>query len=91
MTPKSENRTKDYLKKLGYYFIRAGRSYGIWDFIASNDKEILFIQAKCTQGPRSEELARIKDFNHYPKRTFIKKQVWIWQKYKREPMVKNID
>ncbi|MFA4991389.1 MAG: hypothetical protein WC569_02295 [Candidatus Omnitrophota bacterium] len=86
--PKSELRTRRYLEKLGYYYIRSGRSYGLFDFIALNKEEGILIQAKCNQGPRSAELEALKTFDNYPKG--IRKEIWIWKRYHREPMVKII-
>lgn len=89
MIPKSELRTKEYLKRHGYYFIRAGRSFGIWDFIASNDKELLYIQCKSNQAPRKAEIKRLMAFNSYPKAKFIKRQIWVWKAWGRKPIIKN--
>lgn len=90
MIPKSELRTKKYLLKHGYWFMRAGRSFGPWDFVCCNDKEIIFIQTKCNQGPRSAEMASLIEFNNYPQIPQVKKQIWIWKKYQREPIIKEV-
>lgn len=87
---KSEKRTQEYLKKLGYFFMRAGRSFGLWDFVAMNHKEILLIQTKLGQGPRSTEMARLKAFNLYPKIRCIKKQIWLWRPRKHGPIIKEV-
>ena len=75
MRPNSEIRTMQYLKERGYYYIRAGRSFGIWDFVASNHKELLYIQTKMNQAPRKGEMVRLKAFSNYPKSKLIKKQI----------------
>ena len=90
MIPKSELRTKKYLRKHGYYYMRSGRSFGPWDFIASNHKELLFIQTKCNQGPRKDEKDRLMTFNSYPKVACIKRQIWIWKTGRREPIIKEV-
>ena len=90
MIPKSELRTKQYLKKHGYYYIRAGRSFGLWDFIASNNRELIYIQTKCNQGPRKVEMARLKTFSNYPKKSCIKKQIWIWKARAKKPIIKGV-
>ena len=89
MIPKSEIRTKSYLKKHKYYFMRAGRSYGLFDFIASNKREILFIQTKCNQAPRKNEMERLMAFNNCP-RGRVKKQIWIWKRYSKLPIIKEV-
>lgn len=80
-----------YLEKSGYNYTRAGRSFGLWDIIAYNTQGILFIQAKYGQGPRAAEMARLKAFSNYPKAEFIiKRQVWLWKKGIRKPIINDI-
>jgi len=86
--PKSEARTKAWLTKNGFSFIRSGRSFGLWDFWASNQKEVWFIQCKCNQGPRAQEMAKIGGFNNYPKG--CKKVIFIWKAWQREPIIKEV-
>jgi hypothetical protein len=90
MIPKSELRTKNHLLKNGYYFIRSGRSFGVWDFVASNKKEILFIQSKLRQMPSSEEMQRLRDFNNYPESGIVKRQIWLWKDGIREPRITDL-
>lgn len=88
MIPRSEIRTKRYLESKGYYYVRSGRSFGLFDFVAMNEEEILLIQAKCGQGPRKAEQKRLVDFVKYP--VFAKKQIWIWRRYERDPIIKEV-
>lgn len=83
--PKSELRTRQYLEKRGYYYIKAGGSRGLFDIIALNQEEGLLIQAKANQAPRRPEMEALKGFNNYP--AGIRKEVWIWKKYHREPTI----
>ena len=88
MIPKSEVRTKKWLTKNGFDFIRAGRSWGLFDFIALRKDALWLIQAKCSQGPRSAEMSRLIAFNNYP--SYGKKWVFLWKHYKREPIMKEV-
>jgi len=88
MIPKSEVRTKSWLKKHGFYFVRAGRSIGIFDFIAFKKDCLWLIQAKCGQGPRKAETERLRAFNNYPSNG--RKWVFLWKPYKREPIMKEV-
>jgi len=88
MIPKSEIRTKKWLIKNGFDFIRAGRSYGIWDFVGFNKRDFWLIQAKCNQGPRKAEMERLRAFNNYPK--WGKKKVFIWKAWQRTPVIKEV-
>jgi len=88
MIPKSEIRTKNWLNKNGFDYIRAGRSFGIWDFVAYNQKCLWFIQAKCNQAPRKEEMNRLTAFINYPK--YGEKKIFVWKRYKREPIIKEV-
>lgn len=86
--PKSEARTKAWLLKHDFYFMRAGRSFGLFDFIALKTDCLWMIQAKCNQGPRRTELTRLKAFNNYP--PYGKKWVFIWKAWQREPIIKEV-
>jgi len=88
MIPKSEVRTKEWLRKNGFSFIRSGRSHGIWDFWACDGQEMWFIQAKCNQAPRRPEMARLVAFNNYPKG--CKKVIFIWKARKRHPIIREV-
>jgi hypothetical protein len=85
MIPLSELKTKKRLERLGYWYIRAGRSHGIWDFVAVNRREVLFVQAKLRQGPDEEEWARLRAFTDHPQNA--RKEVWIWTKGSGDPKV----
>ena len=89
MIPISELKTKRYLIKMGYDFIRSGRSFGLWDFIAFNKKEIIFIQAKLRQWPDRTEMTRIYSFQNYPRKS-VKLQIWLWQKGERAPRIREV-
>jgi len=88
MIPKSELRTKTWLEKNGFYYIRAGRSFGVFDFVALKRDCLWLIQAKFGQGPRKDEFTRLKEFNNYP--SIGKKMVFLWKAWQRDPIITEV-
>lgn len=84
----SSRRTVEYLRKQGYYVVKSARSMGLFDVIAINRKEVILIQAKANQAPRPQEMAKIRAFKDHPDNS--KKQIWIWKKQAREPIIKEV-
>jgi len=57
-----ENLARKELESQGYYVIRSAASKGIWDLIAIDEKEIIFIQSKVRRIPRILERKAMEEF-----------------------------
>jgi hypothetical protein len=81
-----ERKAKQELIEQGYYVVRSAGSLGLFDLIAFNDKEIIFIQIKATKTAREnimlkeDERKRLNEFKSIPPNSRI--ELWCWESYK---------
>lgn len=85
---RNEHKSIRLLESLGYVCTKAGGSLGVWDIIAISPKDILLCQIKTNRTAPPHEREQMQMFQA-PK-CCVRKQLWIWNDYARNPIVKEI-
>ena len=80
----NEHRSRNLLEQQGYRVTRAGGSIGAWDLIAFSATDVLVIQCKTNEWPRSIELALLTAF---PVPPCARKLVHRWRDGESKPDV----
>ena len=90
---KTEKKVYQILKKEGYTIEKAIKTrwhrtdlFGLWDFIAVNEKQIRFIQvsAKYLSSRPKEEQQAMRSF---PCPAWATKEYWHWKRNEKEPRI----
>jgi Holliday junction resolvase len=80
-----ERRAIALLEAAGYRCTRAAASLGTFDVVAVGPRDVKLLQVKSGRWPGSVELEAIQLFA-CP--SFVSKEVWRWNDYARQPVVK---
>lgn len=84
---RAEHRTMQLLEASGYSCTRAAASLGVFDIIGIGATDIVLVQVKSNQWPRSEEIEAIKLFRAPAN---AKKLIHRWRDRVRLPDVKEL-
>lgn len=84
---RNERRSMQLLEAAGYHCTKAAASLGVWDVIGIGSTDIVLVQVKSNQWPRSEEMETLKDFQAPPN---ARKLCHRWRDRQRMPDVKEL-
>lgn len=92
MNAKAKGRKREYrsmrlLEKAGYSCTRAAASLGVFDIVGISSTDILLVQVKSNEWPRSDEWEQMRMFRCPPN---CRKVVHRWKDGAREPDVKYV-
>lgn len=84
---RNEHRSIQLLESLGYRCVRAAASKGLFDIVAIGSADIVLLQVKSSEWPRSEELESLRIFEAPAN---CKKMIHRWRDRQRTPDVKEL-
>lgn len=84
---RNEHRSARILEAAGYAVTRAAASLGAWDLVGVGSSDIVLVQVKTTEWPRSAEMETLRSFR--APRT-ARKLVHRWRANQRTPDVREI-
>lgn len=84
---KNEHRSMVLLEAAGYACTRAAASLGVFDIVGIGPTDIVLVQVKSSEWPRSVEMEAIKDFRCPAN---CKKIIHRWRDRVRDPDVRTV-
>jgi Holliday junction resolvase len=84
---RNEHRSMAILEAAGYATTRAAASLGIFDIIGIGPTDVVLVQVKSNEWPRSEEMESLRGFRCPPN---AKKLIHRWRDRVRLPDVKEL-
>ncbi|MCH6556304.1 MAG: ABC transporter ATP-binding protein [Chloroflexi bacterium] len=72
---RAEAKARKLLEQCGYFVVRAGGSFGVWDLVALGPTGVRLIQVKSNAKPRPAERERMQDFPQLP---YARKELWVF-------------
>ncbi|MGE0128068.1 MAG: hypothetical protein AB7U82_08310 [Blastocatellales bacterium] len=84
---RNEHKTIKLLEAAGYACTRAAASLGVFDVIAISATDVLLVQVKSNEWPRSVEMEQIRDF---PAPSNARKLVHRWRDRQALPDVRDV-
>lgn len=84
---RNERRTMKLLEAAGYSCTRAAASLGVFDVIAISATDIVLVQVKSNEWPRSAEMETLKLFTAPPN---ARKLVHRWRDHQSTPDVREV-
>lgn len=84
---RNEHRTMRLLETAGYRCTRAAASLGEWDVIGIGTTDVVLVQVKSNDWPRSAEMETLNNFSVPPN---TKRLIHRWRDRSRMPDVKEL-
>ncbi len=84
---RNEWRTIRLLEVAGYACTRSAASLGAWDVIGIGRTDVVLVQVKSSEWPRSAEMETLRNFVCPPN---CRKLVHRWRKYQSMPDVRDL-
>jgi Holliday junction resolvase len=85
---RNEHKSIKLLESSGYACTRAAASLGVFDIIGIGSTDVVLVQVKSNEWPRSAEIEAIRQFPAPPN---AKKLVHRWRDRRPEPDVKEVN
>jgi Holliday junction resolvase len=84
---RAEHRSMRLLEAAGYRVTRAAASLGEWDLVGIGSTDVVLVQVKCNEWPRSVEMETLRGFTAPPN---ARKLVHRWRDRARLPDVRDL-
>jgi Holliday junction resolvase len=84
---RQEHRTMKLLETAGYQCTRAAGSLGAWDVIGIGPTDVVLVQVKSNEWPRSAEMETLRSFSVPPN---TKRLIHRWRDRMRTPDVREL-
>lgn len=84
---RNEHRSRLLLESAGYAVTRAAASLGAWDLVGIGSADVVLVQVKSNEWPRSAEMDTLRAF---PAPSNARKLVHRWRDRQREPDVREV-
>ena len=85
---KNEWRSMAILEASGYICTRAAGSHGMWDIVGIGPTDVVLVQVKTGEWPRSVEMEALHNFVCPP---FVRRLIHRWRPRKQVPDVKVLE
>ena len=82
---RNEHRSRRLLEAAGYDVIRAAASKGVWDLVGIGEDDVVLVQCKSNEWPRSDEMERLRAFRAPP---LCRKIIHRWRDRRGKPDVR---
>ena len=84
---RAEHKTMRLLEAAGYQCTRAAASLGAWDVVGIGSTDVVLVQVKSSEWPRSEEMETLTNFVCPPN---CRKLVHRWRSRQHHPDIKEL-